>query len=60
MILEDEVFFNNLPEHEQHVNIKDNNKMIDCFLNLPSTNEMPNPIFLREIQQHQNQDNDLL
>ena len=60
MILEDKVFFNNLPEHEQHANIEDNNKMIESFLNLPSTNEMPNPISLQEIQYHQNQDHDLL
>ena len=60
MILEDEGFFNNLPEHEQRVNIKDNNKMIECFPNLPSTNEMPNPISLKEIQEHQNKDNDLI
>ena len=59
MILEDEVFFNNLTEHEQHADIEDDNEMIECFLNLPSTNEMPNPISLREIKDHQLRDNDL-
>ena len=52
MIWEDEVFFNNLPESEQHSNIEDNNEMIECFLNLPSTNEMLNPISVLEIQEH--------
>ena len=46
MNLEDELFFNNLPEHEQYTSIEDNNKMIDCFLILPLINEMQNPIAL--------------
>ena len=60
MILEDEVFFNNLSEYEQHENIEDDNKMIECFLNLPPTNEMLNPILLQEILDHQNKENDLI
>ena len=36
IILKDEVFFNNLTEHEQHADIEDNNEMIKCFLNSQS------------------------
>ena len=52
--------FNNIPENERHANIDDNNKMIECFLNLPSINEMPNPILLPDILNHQNSDHELL
>lgn len=61
MILEDEIFFNDIPENEWHTNNIDNdNKMTEYFLYLLSTYEMPNPISLQEIQKNENADHELL
>ena len=60
MILEDETFFNNISDIEQHSNIEDNNELIDCFLNLPTTDELPDPISLQNIWNHQRQDDGLM
>ena len=60
MILGDENFFNNIPENEKHADINEDNKMIKCFHNLPSTNKMSNPISIQKIRNHQNTDHELL
>ena len=44
MILEDEIFYNTIPENEKHTDIDKDNKMIKCFLNLSFTNKISNPI----------------
>ena len=60
MILEVETFFNNMSKKEQHTNIEDNNELIVCFLNLPTSDELPNPISLQNIWNHQHQDEKLM
>ena len=60
MIVEDKIFFNNIPENEKHADINKDNKMIKCFLNLPSINKMSNPLLLQEIQNYQNTDHESL
>ena len=60
MILEEETFFNNISDIEQHSNIEDDNELIDCFLNLPTLDGSPNPISLQNIWNHQHQDNGLM
>ena len=60
MILEDKAFFNYISEEENHINIKDNNELIECFLNLPTMEKLHNPISLQNIMNHQQQDNDLM
>ena len=59
MILEDEAFLN-ISEAENHSNIEDDNELIECFLNLPTMEELPNPISLQNILNHQQQDPDLM
>ena len=59
MILEDEAFLN-ISEAESHSNIEDNNELINCFLNLPTMEELPNPISLQNILNHQQQDRNLM
>ena len=53
MILEDEAFLN-ISETKNHSNIEDDNELIECFLNLPTMEELPNPISLH--MNHQQQD----
>ena len=59
MILEDEAFLN-ISEAENHSDIEDDNELIECFLNLPTMEELPNPISLQNILNHQQQDRDLM
>ena len=59
MIFEDKAFFN-ISEAENHSNIEDNNKLIECFLDLPTIEELPNPISLQNILNHQQHNNDLM
>ena len=59
MILEDKAFLN-ISETENHSNIEDNNKLIECFLNLSTMEELPNPISPQNILNHQQQDRNLM
>lgn len=46
MILEEKAFFNYISEVKNHLNIEDDNELIECFLNLPTLDGLANPISL--------------
>ena len=53
MILEDKVFSTTYLKKENHSNVEDDNELIKCFLNLPTLDDLPNPISLQNIMNHQ-------